>query len=586
MAPNSVTLAATDIPGTVYLIDLDHHETVAAHAGRNHDIVLVPQPMRTARDPLNWARSKKLWSLLLAAFYACVMSFGENNLGAAWTQISVETDVTLNNMNGGSALNYLLLGFVNILWIPTAMKIGRKFVYISSMLINMAAALWNAYIYGTAQWYLNNAFGGVGTSAYEALIQLTVFDIFFAHQRGTALAFYIWGQQLGSILGLILGGYIAEGPGWRWGCKIVALLSALVILLFIFTFDDSLFPRHVFRTLNQSTQTALVVTETTDTLGKKDGSELQGESKSDLPVTRQLTLTEGDMNRSRTYWEILSPIQRFPEDKTTWWQYFRRPFVLFFFPNIVLVSSLFDHRGAILTVSKAGIIFAFGCTAGKLNLLFQQQCQELKADFYAGIVSFNTISEILTEDPYDWGTGPTGLVFLAALVGSFIGMGTGYLGDLIVLRLARRNKGYKEPEMRLWTLSLSFIYGGVGYFSYGWTAEAGSSWVGIAIGLGAMIAQQVSATSIATTYAMECFEGISGELVVVLAICSSCINFAMSFSVQPLIDATDYGRAFTFFGCLVLGSMALAVPIGIWGKYWRSRCAEKYRKFVAEAVTI
>lgn len=194
-----------------------------------------------------------------------------------------------------------------------------------------------------------------------------------------------------------------------------------MILLFIFTFDDSLFPRHVFRTLNQSTQTALVVTETTDTLGKKDGSELQGESKSDLPVTRQLTLTEGDMNRSRTYWEILSPIQRFPEDKTTWWQYFRRPFVLFFFPNIVLVSSLFDHRGAILTVSKAGIIFAFGCTAGKLNLLFQQQCQELKADFYAGIVSFNTISEILTEDPYDWGTGPTGLVFLAALVGSFIG---------------------------------------------------------------------------------------------------------------------------------------------------------------------
>lgn len=88
-------------------------------------------------------------------------------------------------------------------------------------------------------------------------------------------------------------------------------------------------------------------------------------------------------------------------------------------------------------------------------------------------------------------------------------MGTGYLGDLIVLRLARRNKGYKEPEMRLWTLSLSFIYGGVGYFSYGWTAEAGSSWVGIAIGLGAMIAQQVSATSIATTYAMECFEGVS-----------------------------------------------------------------------------
>ena len=104
-------------------------------------------------------------------------------------------------------------------------------------------------------------------------------------------------------------------------------------------------------------------------------------------------------------------------------------------------------------------------------------------------------------------------------------MGTGYLGDLIVIRLARRNKGYKEPEMRLWTLILSFIYGGVGYFSYGWTAQAGSSWVGIAIGLCAMIAQQVSATSIATTYAMECFEGLSNvevkRVIFILTLCSS-----------------------------------------------------------------
>lgn len=54
--------------------------------------------------------------------------------------------------------------------------------------------------------------------------------MFFTHERGVMLAFYIWGMQLGSILGLILGGYIAEGPGWRWGCKIVAILSVRTIL--------------------------------------------------------------------------------------------------------------------------------------------------------------------------------------------------------------------------------------------------------------------------------------------------------------------------------------------------------------------
>ena len=101
------------------------------------------------------------------------------------------------------------------------------------------------------------------------------------------------------------------------------------------------------------------------------------------PVTSHYTGEILDMPRS--YREQLALVHYLPDDKTTWYQYFRRPFYLFAFPNIVL----------------AGIQFAFGCTAG--------------------IVSFNTISEIMTEPPYNWNAGPAGLLFLAALVGNFIG---------------------------------------------------------------------------------------------------------------------------------------------------------------------
>lgn len=87
-------------------------------------------------------------------------------------------------------------------------------------------------------------------------------------------------------------------------------------------------------------------------------------------------------------------------------------------------------------------------------------------------------------------------------------MATGSLSDWLVLFLARRNKGYKEPEMRLWALSLPLVLAGLGYFIYGWGATAGSHWITIAIGLCCMIAQQVSATSIATAYAMECFDRV------------------------------------------------------------------------------
>ncbi|KAI4824878.1 MFS general substrate transporter, partial [Aureobasidium sp. EXF-8846] len=405
-------------------------------------------------------------------------------------------------MNGGSALNYLLLGLCNIWWISTANK-GR--------------------VHGTAQWFLSNSLNGVGTSAYQAVIQLSVFDMFFAHERGMMLSFYLFGQQLGSILGLITGGIISDHLGWRWTQYCVAIIDAGVLVLLFFTFEETLFPRFVFEKI----QGVLPVVQgrASPVESHIDGENLDKKDLNHVTTVQSENpnLQQRDFPR-RTYAQKLRLWVYFAEDKTTYFQYFRRPFALFLFPNVVI----------------SGCIFAFGCTAG--------------------IVSFNTISEILTEPPYDWSTSSTGLVFLAALVGNFVGWLTGVLSDRIVIHLSRKNRGIKEPEMRLWTLCFSFVYAAIGYFMYGFGAQAGAHWMTIAFGVGCMIAHQVSACSIATTYAMECFPGIGGELVVVLAICSSCINFAISYSVQPFIEAAGYGYAFLFFGLCVLCSMLAAIP--------------------------
>lgn len=87
-------------------------------------------------------------------------------------------------------------------------------------------------------------------------------------------------------------------------------------------------------------------------------------------------------------------------------------------------------------------------------------------------------------------------------------MGVGFLSDRIVLVLSRRNRGYKEPEVRIWAYIFPFIFGAVGYFTYGWAATSGEHWMAIAVALCCLIAQQVSMTSLATTYAMECFDGV------------------------------------------------------------------------------
>lgn len=61
------------------------------------------------------------------------------------------------------------------------------------------------------------------------LILFKIFDMFFTHERGRMVAIYIFFQQLGSILGLILGGYISDGIGWRWSSPIVAIACVSTI---------------------------------------------------------------------------------------------------------------------------------------------------------------------------------------------------------------------------------------------------------------------------------------------------------------------------------------------------------------------
>ncbi|KAK7526462.1 uncharacterized protein IWZ02DRAFT_487983 [Phyllosticta citriasiana] len=148
--------AVEDVPGTEYLVDVSH-------------ILDVSHAVAGTSDS-NWSQYKKYYQLFLLSLYACSFSYGESILGAAWTTVREDTGVSLTNMNGGSALNYLLLGLVNIFWIPACMKIGRRPVLLLTTILTLASALWTGFSHGTAQWMFSMVLGGFGTSAYEAVI--------------------------------------------------------------------------------------------------------------------------------------------------------------------------------------------------------------------------------------------------------------------------------------------------------------------------------------------------------------------------------------------------------------------------------
>lgn len=173
------------------------------------------------------------------------------------------------------------------------------------------------------------------------------------------LTVYLFCMQLGSILGLILGGYITQGIGWRWLTPIVSIACGVLIIAFAFAFDDTMFPRYRFKGDAYNSNDG---DEVTTSAGSGSSPDLHQMEERKGPLGKSTTSTTTFVSTGetttgqilsipplRTYLQQLAPVHYLPDNKTTFFQYFRRPFYLFLFPNIVL----------------AGLQFAFAHTGGK-----------------------------------------------------------------------------------------------------------------------------------------------------------------------------------------------------------------------------
>jgi MFS family permease len=132
-------------------------------------------------------------------------------------------------------------------------------------------------------------------------------------------------------LGLITGGSIADTLGWRWSQYIVAIIDGGVLVLLFVSFEEILFPRFL---ISDST---------------RNSSSLEIDSEGKTPTAANIVdVAIGDNLPKRTLVERFKPWSFYPEDRTTYWQYFCRPFFLLSFPNVIIVSKMVTSCAAVL----------------------------------------------------------------------------------------------------------------------------------------------------------------------------------------------------------------------------------------------
>lgn len=82
------------------------------------------------------------------------------------------------------AINVLMIGLSNIIWVPLSNTYGRRPVLIVSMIISVAASIWAAEAKDFNSLFAARAVQGFGFGPADSIAANVVGEIFFVHQRG------------------------------------------------------------------------------------------------------------------------------------------------------------------------------------------------------------------------------------------------------------------------------------------------------------------------------------------------------------------------------------------------------------------
>lgn len=534
------------VPGTAHLVDLEGKLNVKKNAQgkESGEIVLIPQPSSNPRDPLNWSPQRKKFHYILLLIWGFFVSTNIAFAGPIWRYLEVDlTGATVTKLTDSSLVSYISLGVGCIILQPTAMKIGRRATYLIGSVLMIMALIIGGTSKSMNAYFAFKFFSSFGAAPVDSLVQVSATDIFFQHERGDKLAAFIFIIYAGSYLGPIVAGYLGEiddGIGWRWCFWICLILQGVFLFVQGFFMEDSTFRRD-----QSSVEVEEEILRQITTLRSVVADEGVESSDKSMEKQQDILVDVSEIAAQITYKERMKLYNKDNSDPRPWIVIFLRPLLCASLPPVVWAGLIYGVQIMWLSLTS------------------------------------NTQSTFFTAEPYNFSSGSVGLTNLSSLVGSIIGMFFGgYVADWIVLKLARKNNGIVEPEMRLWLMIFPTIINAAGLLMYGLGAYNGTQWF-VPAGLGrAMISIGIcSCGPIVITYAIDCYPALASESVVLILFMRNLIGCGFTFAIAPWILRVGVKNfTWTLFALCVFMNGTLFVMI-IFGKRMRRNSKKLYFRF-------
>ncbi|KAL4864266.1 hypothetical protein BDV12DRAFT_205847 [Aspergillus spectabilis] len=524
-------------PGTFLLIQEDHEESRT-----RGQVMLNPVPSSDPNEPLNWSTARKTCNLILVLAVTALIFTALSIQAIFWQLMVVDLSVTYTELNRAMSVNFVSLSMGCVLFIPLAKKFGRRPVYLVSTALMMVTAFWASKLTGLAELYATNFFQGLAGATNESIVQITIADLFFVHHRGGMNALYMTMVMIGSFLTPMAAGAQATRHGWQACYRTLGICNAILFGLFLCFYEETKYTRVI---------TGLSAAEARGDTHHIAVDDIKADRKPNLepPVSRTGTnpaSTPHELDYTiplKTWKQRLAFVTYTPE---TIWPYFYRPFiVLATFPAVLFCALQYAFGVVWLTIMSSVIALVFPAPP----YLFTPE--------QIGYMSI----------------GP----FIGNLIGSFYG---GFLGDWSILFFARRNKGYYEPEMRLYILHIPALALAGGLIMFGATIAQGMHWIWPSI-RGALFGFGLGSISdAALTLVIDSYRDITGDAFTGVAFLRNAISIGVPFAISPWIQQGGPRNMFIACGFISLAITLTIIPMVIYGKRIREMTAPRYRVMV------
>ena len=324
---------------------------------------------------------------------------------------------------------------------PFVHRYGRRPIYLVSTFIQFATTIWYANMKSKNEFFALTFISSLGGAVSEAIAVVTISDLFYVHQRGRLNGVYLATQATGTSLGPVIMGYVVKDLGWRFMWWLSAILVGTNSFLVLFFFEESKYvtPLISGRALNHDSGKEVPL----HTIDGQDESDQESSKSSSKPRPFAKCAPETSAREETDIIEDTSQV------------YKRKPYrqrLALATPTDEPILRHF-YRPFLILVSIPGAAYV-AITYGSLLA-------------WSAVVS-SSQSYFTVVPPYNLSPVGVGLLALGPFVGQLVGsILISPLNDLSAIKLARRNGGIFEPEMRLWLAIPGALVCFAGLMTYG-----------------------------------------------------------------------------------------------------------------------